>query len=280
MEFKNVKDVAIMKQTVGFIGCGKMAQAMIGGMIKSELLSRDQLIASAHSEDTIEQVEERFGIQTNIDNRAVAREADILFLAVKPHDYEAVIHEVRQSVKDHVIVVTIAPGVSFQEMEIAFRKEVKVIQAMPNTPSLVEAGMTAICPNKYINEEELLIVTQLFNSFGKVEVISENQMDAIPSISGSSPAYVYMMIEAMADGGVRQGLSREQSYRLASQAILGAAKMVLDTGKHPGELKDEVCSPGGATIEAVTTLEKEGFRGTILSGMESCTNKVKDMGEE
>ncbi|MYL34550.1 pyrroline-5-carboxylate reductase [Pontibacillus yanchengensis] len=269
-----------MNQTVGFIGCGKMAQAMIGGMIHSKIVTPDQIIASAQSEGTLEEVRRQFEIQTNLDNRIVAGQADLLFLAVKPYDYKAVIHEVRQSVADEAIIITIAPGVSFEEMESAFEREMKVVQAMPNTPSLVEAGMSALCPNSKIDDKDLAKVITLFESFGKVEVITESQMSAIPSISGSSPAYVYMMIEAMADGGVAQGLSRDQSYRLAAQAVLGAAKMVLDTGKHPGELKDEVTSPGGATIAAVTKLEQERFRGTIMAAMESCSNKVKDMGEE
>lgn len=268
-----------MDQTIGFIGCGSMAQAMIGGMLSSEIVGSHQVLASASTEETLQEVQSKFDIQTNMNNRVVASDSDILFIAVKPYKYEAVIHEVSQSVKDDTIVITIAPGVSFEDMEKAFERELKVVQAMPNTPSLVGEGMSAICPNKKVEDEELESIVRLFKSFGEVEVITEAQMDAIPSISGSSPAYVYMMIEAMADGGVRQGLSREQSYRLASQAVLGAAKMVLDSGLHPGELKDQVCSPGGSTIAAVSQLEKEGFRGTVMSGMERCTERVKGMRE-
>lgn len=266
-----------MQQTVGFIGSGKMAQAMIGGMVGSEVIPKDQIIASALTPATLDHVFEMFGIQTNNDNRAIAEVADILILAVKPYSYEAVIHEVRHSVKDEAIVITIAPGISSSDIEEAFGREVKVIQAMPNTPSLVQAGMTAISPNKQVTKEELSVVVQLLESFGEVEILNESQMKAVPSISGSSPAYVYMIIEAMADGGVRQGLTREQSYRMASQAVLGAAKMVQETGKHPGELKDEVCSPGGSTIEAVARLEDEGLRGVLLAGMEACTDKVNKM---
>ncbi|MFC0524246.1 pyrroline-5-carboxylate reductase [Pontibacillus salicampi] len=269
-----------MKQTIGFIGCGKMAQAMIGGMVRSDLVAPEQIIASAQSDVTLEEVRNRFEIRTDRDNRVIAEEASILILAVKPNDYEAIIHEIRSSVSDTTLIVTLAPGVSFEEVERAFEREMKVIQAMPNTPSLVAEGMTALCANSKVTEEGLSSVVALFQSFGEVEVISEKQMSAIPSISGSSPAYVYMMIEAMADGGVAQGLSRDQAYRLASQAVLGAAKMVLETGKHPGELKDQVTSPGGATIAAVTKLEQERFRGTIMSAMESCTNKVKNMSGE
>lgn len=268
-----------MKERIGFIGSGKMAQAMIGGIVKSQLVDPDQVIASAQTESTLQEVNELYGIQTDLDNRKVA-DVDLLFLAVKPNDYEAVIHEVRHSVQPATVIITIAPGITAKEIERAFEADRKVIQTMPNTPSLIGAGMSTICANSMVTDEELNTVIKLFKSFGEVEVISEDQMDAIPSISGSSPAYVYMMIEAMADGGVRQGLSREQSYRLAAQAVMGAAKMVLETGKHPGELKDEVCSPSGATIAAVAKLENEGFRGTVLSAMESCTQKVKEMGEK
>jgi pyrroline-5-carboxylate reductase len=137
--------------------------------------------------------------------------------------------------------------------------------------------MTVICPNDFIIEEEIKEVERLFQSFGKTERLEEKLMDAVPAISGSSPAYVYMLIEALADGGVSQGIARDKAYRLASQAVLGAAKMVLETGIHPGALKDSVCTPGGATIEAVTTLEKKQFRGAVLTAMESCTSKVKSL---
>jgi pyrroline-5-carboxylate reductase len=148
---------------------------------------------------------------------------------------------------------------------------------MPNTPSLVGEGMSVLCPNENVDSEDLEQVVQLFNSFGKTECLTESLMDAVPAISGSSPAYVYMFIEAMADGGVQQGIPRSQAYRLAAQAVLGAAQMVLETGKHPGQLKDDVCTPGGVTIEAVASLEKNQFRGAVLSAMKECTDKIKKL---
>ncbi|KGX87228.1 pyrroline-5-carboxylate reductase [Pontibacillus litoralis] len=266
-----------MEQTIGFIGSGNMAQAMMGGMIRSELVPASQIIASARTEATLSRVAAQFGIQTNLNNRHVAREADILILAIKPHDYQTVLEEIKHDVSQEAIIIPIAPGIRFVDLQQAFEQEMKVVLAMPNTPSLIEAGMSALCPNDKISSHELDLVMQLFGSIGEVDVLSEKQMEAVPAISSSAPAYVYMMIEAMADGGVAQGLGREQAYRLAAQTVLGAAKMVLDTGKHPGELKDNVTSPAGTTIAAVATLEQSKFRGTIMAAMQSCTDRVMEM---
>ncbi|RLQ97548.1 pyrroline-5-carboxylate reductase [Falsibacillus albus] len=266
-----------MKKKIGFIGCGNMAQAMIAGMIRSEVIPPEQIMASAFTEATLIEVRKNYHIHISQDNKAVAAFADILFLAIKPDQYKKVINEIKDAVGDDTIVVTIAAGITIDAMNEALREGAKVVRTMPNTPSLVGEGLSALCPNEFVEKEELQDVKVLFESFGKAEVIQEDLMDAIPAISGSSPAYVFMFIEALADGGVMQGIPRKQAYRLAAQAVLGAAKMVLETGMHPGELKDQVCSPGGATIEAVTTLEQKQFRGAVLSAMESCTKKAKDL---
>ena len=207
----------------------------------------------------------------------VAEYADYLFLAVKPNQYPGVIEEVKNNIKEGAIIITIAAGVTLRSLGEQFGEKVKIVRTMPNTPSLVGEGMSAICPNENITEEELAEVVELFSSFGRAEVLEEKLMDAVPAVSGSSPAYVFMFIEALADGAVQQGIPREKAYKLASQAVLGAAKMVLETGSHPGELKDAVCSPGGATIEAVNTLEKTGFRASVISAMESCFKKSTNM---
>ncbi|WML27948.1 pyrroline-5-carboxylate reductase [Neobacillus sp. OS1-33] len=266
-----------MNKKIGFIGAGKMAQAMIEGIIKSQLIPKENVMASANSEKTIEIIEKTYGIFTTLNNRDIAGYADILILAVKPELYVNVIKEIKNEIKPSAIIITIAAGISLMDIEQTFGFQVKAVRTMPNTPSLVGEGMSAICANTYLDESEISEVERLFHTFSKTERLDEKLMDAVPAISGSSPAYVYMLIEAMADGGVRQGIPREQAYRLAAQAVLGAAKMVLETGKHPGELKDNVCTPGGATIEAVVTLEEKKFRGSITAAMESCTNKVKNL---
>lgn len=171
-------------------------------------------------------------------------------------------------------MVTIAAGITLQFLEQSFGMPVKAVRAMPNTPSLVGEGITALCFHDLVLKDEREQVSNIFESLGQVEEFPEMLMNSVPAISGSSPAYVYMMIESLADGAVMQGIARDKAYRMAAQAVLGAAKMVLETGLHPGVLKDQVCTPGGATIEAVAALEKTGFRSSILSAMESCTEKV------
>ncbi|MDQ1004256.1 pyrroline-5-carboxylate reductase [Neobacillus niacini] len=266
-----------MNKKIGFIGAGKMAQAMIAGILKSKLISKENIIASAKTECTIEKIKSNYQIRTTHNNREVARFADILILAVKPDQHSKVIQEIKNDVHPECKIITIAAGITLKDIEKEFGFHVKGVRTMPNTPSLVGEGMSAICSNGRLSEEEVLEVERLFQTFGKTERLDEKLMDAVPAISGSSPAYVYMLIEAMADGGVKQGIPRDKAYRLAAQAVLGAAKMVLETASHPGELKDNVCTPGGATIEAVTELEKRQFRGGILAAMESCTDKVKSL---
>ncbi len=274
------KGSGIMEKTIGFIGCGKMAQAMIAGMINDGIAAPDQITASSRTQERLSDVQGKLGIRTSVDNLDVARTADYLFLAVPPIDYGLVINEIKHEVKESAIFITVAAGVTLEDVESSFGRRVKVVRSMPNTPSLIGAGMSALCANEQVTETELEEVLQLFRSFGEAAVIAESQMDAIPAVSGSSPAYVYMMIEALADGGVKQGLGREQAYRLAAQAVAGAARMVLETGKHPGELKDQVCSPGGATIAAVAELEQRQFRGAVLSAMDACTKRVRELGGE
>lgn len=269
-----------MDKKIGFIGCGNMAQAIIGGIVNSGMVSRENIMGSNTGDKNLNLTREKYGILTTHDNKEVSKFADILVIAVKPHIYPAVIEEVKDCVKDSAIIVTIAAGITMSFMEKAFDRSVKVIRTMPNTPALVGEGMTAVCSNDKVSKEELEEVLSLLKSFGKAEVIEERLMDAIPAVSGSSPAYVYMFIEALADGAVRDGMPRVKAYNLAAQAVLGAAKMVLETGIHPGILKDNVCSPGGTTIEAVYTLEKNNFRGTVMEAMKACTEKTKEMSKK
>jgi pyrroline-5-carboxylate reductase len=269
-----------MDKRIGFIGCGKMGQAMITGMLQSSLVKPDQIIGSARSDETLLIIEEKYQINVTNSNQEVANSCDFLFLAVKPHLYSEIIHEIKDHINKETIVITIAAGIDIAFIENQFGKEIKVVRTMPNTPSLVGEGMSVICVNHLVTDEERDQVLSLYDSFGKSELVDESLMDAIPAISGSSPAYVYMFIEALSDGGVMQGIPRKMAYKLAAQAVLGAAKMVLETDKHPGELKDEVCTPGGVTIEAVSTLEKHHFRGAVLTAMENCTNKARILGKK
>lgn len=262
---------------IGFIGCGNMAEAMIGGIVKSGLVSSNNIISSNPTEKKLHNINEKYKIVTTLDNKQVATFSDIVFLSVKPHLYSDVVSEVKNYLKQDCIVIAIAPGVTLEFMSKHLGDDKKVVRAMPNTPAMVSEGLTAVCSNNNVTKEELSVVTSIFESFGKAEILEERLMDVVPSISGSSPAYVFLFIEALADGAVLRGIPREKAYRMAAQAVLGAAKMVLETGKHPAELKDNVCSPGGTTIQAIYSLEKNNFRGTVIDAMECCTEKTIEM---
>lgn len=266
-----------MNRKIGFIGSGNMGGAMIGGIIRANLVAKEDIYVSDISEKSLEIVKEKYGVNTTTDNTVVASTCDVIVLSVKPQFYPVVISGIKDVVKDDVIIVVIAAGQSSDAVKELFGKDLKVAKAMPNTPALVGEGMAAIAPSKNMSQEEIDDVVAIFNSFGKSEVVAEHLMDAVTAVSGSSPAYVYMFIEAMADAAVLEGMARPQAYKFAAQAVLGSAQMVLQTGKHPGELKDMVCSPGGTTIAAVEKLEETGFRSSVMKAMKACADKSREM---
>ncbi|NLC04272.1 MAG: pyrroline-5-carboxylate reductase [Tissierellia bacterium] len=268
-----------MNKTIGFIGSGNMAQAMISSIIDSKLVPREQIIASEIFAPIREMVEKKFKILTTIDNIEVAKKADFIILAVKPNVYELILSEIKDHVKEEAIVIGIGAGISLPYLKSHLNPDTKVIRAMPNTPAMVGAGMTALSISDDYNEKQMQEILSIFNSFGKTEVVEEYLMDGVTAVSGSAPAYVFVMIEAMADAAVLEGIPRAQAYTMAAQAVMGSAKMVLETGMHPGQLKDMVCSPGGTTIEAVASLEKTGFRSSIIEAMRICAKKSKIMGK-
>ena len=265
----------MIDKIIGFIGAGNMGSAMIGGILSSSLATSSQMIASAHSSDTLEKIKNKFSIETTLSNETVAERSNILFLAVKPNKFSEVIPQISGHIKNSCLVVSIAAGQPIAAIEEAFGKEIKLVRAMPNTPALVGEAMSALCPNKNVTEEELKEMLDIFSCFGKAEVVPESLIDAVVGVSGSSPAYVYLFIEAMADAAVREGIPRKKAYKFAAQAVLGSAKMVLETGMHPGELKDMVCSPAGTTIEAVRVLEEKGLRSAVMEAMKECTKATK-----
>lgn len=269
-----------MKQTIGFIGSGNMASAMIGGILKANLVAANQIICSNPTTEKLTNLNTKYHVETTTDNCEVANKADILVLSVKPQFYKEVITEIKDKVNDNTIIVVIAAGQKIKTIKELFTKEVKVVRVMPNTPALVGEGMAAICPCPKTLPEDLTLVCNIFNSFGKYEIVSENLMDAVTAVSGSAPAFVFMIIEALADGAVLEGMPRDKAYKFAAQTVLGSAKMVLETGKHPGELKDMVTSPGGTTIEGVNVLERNGLRGTLIETIHKVTKKSKDLSKE
>lgn len=262
---------------LGFIGTGNMASAIMGGIIGKKMISAEEIIGADLLASGREKVKEQFGIQVTEKNQEVVEKAEVIILSVKPQFYEDVINQIKDCVKKEQIIITIAPGKTLAWLAEKFGKEVKIVRTMPNTPALVGEGMTAMCPNEHMEKEETEYVKRLLESFGRVEVVPEQLMDVVVSVSGSSPAYVFMMIEAMADAAVSGGMPRAQAYQFAAQAVYGSAKMVLETGKHPGELKDMVCSPAGTTIEAVRTLEEMGFRSSIIEAMKVCEEVSRNL---
>ncbi len=262
---------------LGFIGTGNMASAIMGGVIKNNIIAANDIIGSDIFAPGREKVKSQFGINVTESNKEVVANADVIVLSVKPQFYPEVIAEIKDLIKDNQIVITIAPGKTLAWLQEQFGKAVKIVRTMPNTPAMVGEGMTAAVANEYMTAEEIEYVKTILSSFGKVEMIPERLMNAVVSVSGSSPAYVYMMIEAMADAAVSGGMPRPQAYQFAAQAVLGSAKMVLETGMHPGALKDMVCSPAGTTIEAVRVLEERGFRSSIIEAMKVCEEKAKGM---
>lgn len=262
---------------LGFIGCGNMASAMMKGIISNGIIEAKDIIGADVFAPSREKAKDMLGIAVTESNREVATWADVFVLSIKPQFYQEVIAEIKDCVKDGQIIVTLAPGKTIAWLEEQFGKKVKIIRTMPNTPAMVQEGMTAACPNAYVTAEELESICTLLRGFGEVEVVPERMIDAVVAVSGSSPAYVFMMIEAMADAAVAEGIPRNQAYKFAAKAVMGSAKMVLETGKHPGELKDMVCSPGGTTIEAVKVLEETGFRGALMEAMEVCAEKSRNL---
>lgn len=263
---------------IGFIGNGNMGRAILSGVIENNVAKADDITVSDIDTDGLKWVKSKYGVNTTEDNRQTAESSDMLFLCVKPQFLYSVIDGIKGSITSDMVIVSIVAGQAIAKIEEAFGKTIKLVRVMPNTPVLVGEGMAAITPNKNVSEKELNAVLDIFNSFGKGEVVSEKLMDAVTAVSGSSPAYVFMMIEAMADAAVQSGMPRAQSYTFAAQAVLGSAKMVLETRMHPAQLKDMVCSPAGTTIDAVAVLEKNGFRNSIIEAMKACAEKSSELG--
>lgn len=264
--------------TIGFIGLGNMASAIIGGILKKGVAEQSAIWGSDKNEKALNAAKEKFGMHVTLDNREVARNADILFLAVKPGFLGEVIDQIKDVVTEEMLIVSIAAGKTLDYLYGAFgNRSFKIIRCMPNTPALVLEGCTGVCPSDNVSKEELSKVLCLLQAFGTASVVAERLMDVVVGVSGSSPAYVFMFIEAMADAAVAEGMPRAQAYEFAAQAVLGSAKMVLETGMHPGELKDMVCSPAGTTIQAVKVLEEKGFRAAVMDAVEACVEKSRNL---
>ena len=267
-------------KTIGFIGAGNMGGAIIKGIIASGIKAENVIVYDKNA-DAKKALCDECGAK-GADEIGEVCSSDVIVLAVKPNVIYNVIDEIKDTFNKQAIIISIAAGQSLDKLTNAFGYDrIRLVRVMPNTPALVGEGMSAVCFNKVMqsaeNKKEAEFVVSLFSAIGKAEVVAENLMDAVTGVSGSSPAYVFMLIEAMADAAVLGGMQRNQAYTFVAQAVLGSAKMVLESEKHPGELKDMVCSPGGTTIEAVKVLEEKGFRSAVMDAIDACIKKSKSM---
>ncbi len=259
--------------TIGFLGCGNMASAMISGLVNSGHYSAKNILVFDRKPQTNEALHQQYGVSAMPSAVELAQRADYLIAAVKPNVLLTLLQELSSALSEKTVIVSVAAGVTLDALSSILPPEQKVIRVMPNTPSLVGEGMSSITPNSAVTEEETATVIEIFSSFGKAEVVSEYLIHSVVGVSGSAPAYIYMLIEAMADAAVLGGMPRAKAYQFVAQAVKGSAEMVLKSGQHPGQLKDNVCSPGGTTIEAVAMLEETGFRASVMKSIQACINK-------
>lgn len=260
---------------IGFIGGGNMAGAIANGVIESGICKKCDMVICDINKESLEKYDKEVVTSTN--NRD-ALSCDYIILAVKPFILSDVLEEIKAEDIQNKVFISIVAGISVAEIKGVLGNDAKVIRVMPNTPAQIGEGMTVIAePDDKVSEDELEQAKAIFDAVGKTEMMKENMINVVTGVSGSSPAYVFMLIEAMADAGVVGGIPREKAYNLAAQSVLGSAKMVLETGKHPGELKDMVCSPKGTTIEAVAELEKRGFRSAIIEAIKKCNEKANNI---
>jgi pyrroline-5-carboxylate reductase len=264
--------------TVGFLGAGKMASALASGLVRAGIASKDDLLASDVSAQARSGFAEVTGAKTTGFNPDVAKACTVLIVAVKPDQVEALLKEIAPALNEKHLVISIAAGVTIGKMESALRPGARVVRVMPNTPALVGASASAYALGKEARTEDGELVKLLFSAVGVAYQVKESLLDAVTGLSGSGPAYVYMVIEALSDGGVAAGLPRDVATKLAAQTVMGSAKMVLETGMHPGALKDQVTSPGGTTIEGLHELERGGLRATLMNAVRAAADKAKKLG--
>jgi len=262
---------------IGFIGLGNMAGAMINGLLRQGIVAPEDVWGADVNAALATKRQEENGIHAGTDNTEVVKQADYLVLAVKPQFAAEAIHGFRDQIRKETVIISIMAGKSLEWLEEAFREPHKIVRCMPNTAALVGEAITAVTPNERLTEEEIANTLSIIGSFGKASIVPEHLMDAVVGVSGSAPAYVFMFIEAMADAAVEYGMPRKQAYEFAAQAVLGSAKLMTETGKHPGELKDMVCSPAGTTIAAVRVLEEGGFRGVVMDAVEAAAERSREL---
>ena len=268
----------MLKERIGFIGGGKMAEALAKGIINASLSSVDKIIASDVDKKRCQILEKDTGIKTTQENKKVTSGSDIIILAVKPNIIGGILKELKNDITPKHLVVSIAAGIPLDFIESALNKGCRVVRVMPNTPCLVGETAAGYALGKAATRDDGELVGEILNAVGKSYLLEEKHLDAVTGLSGSGPAFVYTVIEALSDGGVKMGLPRDISTKLAAQTVLGSAKMVLESGMHTGELRDFVTSPGGTTIAGLHALEKGSIRNALIDAVETATKKSKRLG--
>lgn len=264
---------------VGFIGTGVMGTAMIKGIIGSNIINSSDIYVFDVDKNKMQEQSKELGLNAVNDAIGVVKTCDIVLVAVKPNVVKPVLEEIKNEFTGDKLLISIAAGIPLKTYKNILGQDKKVIRALPNTPAVIGEGMTLISFDSSVKDEDINAAMSILGALGQVECMDEKLMSEVVALTSSSPAYIFMLIEAMADAAVLSGIPRQTAYRLASQAVSGSARMVAQTGKHPGELKDQVCSPAGTTIEAVAALEKNGFRNSIIEAMNECTKKARELGK-
>jgi pyrroline-5-carboxylate reductase len=264
---------------ITFVGAGNMGEAILRGMLGAGLVEPEQLWAGERREARRVELRDRYGINAIEDNSRAVSGASVIVLAVKPQIFEKVLDEIGPAVSEDALIISVAAGKAISMMEGRLGAEARVVRSMPNVACTVGQGATALAAGRNVTEADLELAKQIFDSVGMTVVLDEGQLDAVTGLSGSGPAYVFMFVEALADAGVKVGLSRWDAHALACQTVMGAAKLVIESKEHPGRLKDMVCSPGGTAIAAVHTLEQGGLRTTLINAVEVAAKRSTELGQ-
>lgn len=265
---------------IGFIGVGNMGEALVRGILKSGLVSSEQIIASDLDLTKLEKLHQDLNINISKDNKLLVSLSDIILIAVKPNNVGSVLSEISPILQFPKWCISIAAGISTTYIEGMLAEGVPVIRVMPNTPAMIGEGMSALCPGRYAKDEHIQRACDIFRSVGKVVVVHEKHMDTITALSGSGPAFIFLIIESLADAGVKLGLSYPEAMLLSAQTVLGSAKMVLETGEHPAVLKNKVTSPAGTTAEGLYQLERNRLRATIIDAVVAASQRSKQLSSE
>ncbi|HAM35011.1 MAG TPA: pyrroline-5-carboxylate reductase [Elusimicrobia bacterium] len=267
----------LSNKQIAVVGAGHMGTALIGGMLRAKLTLPKNVTAARRNPEALASLKKQWGVNTTTDNKKAVSAADIIILAVKPQVSPQVLVEIAPLVKPAQLVVSLMAGITTKTISQKLGQPCPIVRAMPNTPCLVDAGATAIAAGAHAGEKDLALAERIFSSVGQVVILPETAMDAVTGLSGTGPVYIFMVIEAMIDGGVKMGIPRDVAAKLAAQTVLGAAKLVIETGRHPAILKDEVTTPGGTAINAIHMLETKGLRSVLIDAIVTATQRSQEL---